>query len=281
MGKRAYSNDTLKFIVIAVGLMLAVHFLTDRISAVLAPPPADAPKKEEAVSYGLYGPPEKPRVTVLRNTKTIDVSKPFGMNLPEEALIYAKPPEKEPEKPPVLLAEPQEPPPAPIKNPPKKIHKGPRAKLAVIIDDMGLTANRDKAVVAMPGPLTLAYLPYAPGVAGQARNAKAAGHELLIHTPMEPMNGRINPGPIALMTDMDEAEFRRVLREDVLPSFEGYVGINNHMGSRLTQDPKAMQWLMEELKAKDLVFVDSITIQSSRAAAVAAHNGVPFARRDV
>ena len=64
-------------------------------------------------------------------------------------------------------------------------------------------------------------------------------------------------------------------------SFEGYVGINNHMGSKLTQNAEIMQWVMEELKPRDLIFVDSKTIPTSVAWEKAALSGLRYAERDV
>ena len=64
-----------------------------------------------------------------------------------------------------------------------------------------------------PAPLTLAFLPYAPKLDEDAKLSLEKGHELIIHTPMEPMNGKMNPGPIALMNDMNETQLNAVLDE--------------------------------------------------------------------
>ncbi|MCD8497317.1 MAG: divergent polysaccharide deacetylase family protein [Alphaproteobacteria bacterium] len=261
------SPEKLKFAVIAIAMMIIVHFILDRlgwmgpVSTPPLPPSLETPVQEEHS----HNASEVPRVVVLRNVKTVELSQPKG-------LVETTPQIKEAKT--VVTA-------AALPKAVKTLHKGPRAKVVIIIDDMGMTAGRDQAVLDLPGKLTLAYLPYAPGVAAQAKKAKARGHELLIHTPMEPMNGRLDMGPIALRNNMGEKEFREELRTKILPSFEGYIGINNHMGSRLTQNPKAMGWLMEELKKRDLAFVDSVTIPSSIAADVAQDYEVPFAVRDV
>lgn len=257
MGKWNFSKEATKFLAIAISMILALSIMTSgfgvREDAPIVPPVV---KKVE----------DAPRVVVLRDTKTIDLTEPLGMSLPYEEPL--------PEEPVVRKAKPRLPKAV-------KTYSGKTGRVVIIIDDMGMTKGRDAAVVAMPGPLTLAYLPYAPGVREEARRAKAAGHELLVHTPMEPMDGHLDMGPIALRGGMGEEAFKEVLETKVLTAFEGYIGINNHMGSRLTQDPEAMEWVMEVLKAKGLIFVDSVTINSSIAAATAQSFKIPFAERDV
>lgn len=156
----------------------------------------------------------------------------------------------------------------------------PRGKgvIALIIDDMGVD-RRSKDIVALEPPLTLAYLPYANNLKEQTRQARARGHELMIHVPMEPM-GNDDPGPNVLTTTMSDEEFMAALN-GAFESFDGYVGINNHMGSKLTQNVRAMKMVMQELKDHNLLFIDSKTTPSSVAARVAAGFGVTYGSRDI
>ena len=73
------------------------------------------------------------------------------------------------------------------------------------------------------------------------------GHELMIHVPMEPKNSRLDPGPDVLRTDMNVHTLKAKL-DDILGRFPGYVGINNHMGSRFTTDSHAITVVITELK---------------------------------
>ncbi len=155
-----------------------------------------------------------------------------------------------------------------------------RALVTVIIDDVGIDRRRSKQIMALPGPLTLSLLPYARDVAIQSETGRKAGHELMVHMPMEPVNEKLDPGPIALLSGKPVSEWREML-DLGLSSFPGYVGLNNHMGSRLTQDRKAMNWLMAELKDRGLLFIDSYTISGAIAGDVAARHGVPTLTRDV
>lgn len=186
----------------------------------------------------------------------------------ERIVVPERPSEKMIEKPVVVKPE------------PVVRRAGAPAQIIVIIDDMGMDRRRSKAIAELPGPLTLAYLPYAPDLPEETSTAKARGHELIIHMPMEPMDAHTNPGPIALKTGMSNAEMDIMLAK-AFASFDGYVGINNHMGSKLTQDERAMRHVMAALKARDLLFVDSKTIGSSVASRMAAEAGLRYADRDV
>lgn len=159
---------------------------------------------------------------------------------------------------------------------PTPIAKG---TVVIIIDDMGLSAH-SREVEDLPGPLTLSYLPYAQGLPARTAYAKKHGHELMVHMPMEPENSAIDGGPTLLKGDQSEEKFHELLRYN-LEQFSGYVGVNNHMGSKLTQNRKAMKIVMEELHRRGLFFIDSKTIGSSIAAEVASEMGLRYAERDI
>lgn len=154
-----------------------------------------------------------------------------------------------------------------------------RPRIVVVIDDMGIDRPRTARVVALPGPLTLAWLPYARDLPSQTAKARAAGHELIVHMPMEP-TGKEDPGPGALLTRLDEPALRQRL-DSGLSAFQGFVGINNHMGSRFTADQQGMAVVMAELAARGLMFLDSRTTADSKAAPLSAHYQVPMVARDV
>lgn len=158
---------------------------------------------------------------------------------------------------------------------------GPKGtgKVVIIIDDMGVD-RRSAEVIAIKEPLTLAFLPYARNLQAQTLKAKSNGHELMIHVPMQPESRTENPGPDVLTTDMTEEQVDAVL-EKAFNSFSGYVGINNHMGSRMTADGQRMAWVMEELQKRKLFFVDSMTSAKSMGWRKAQEYGLAYAKRDV
>lgn len=151
--------------------------------------------------------------------------------------------------------------------------------VAVVIDDMGLDRKRSARTVKLPGPLTLSWLPYADDLPAQTAAAKAAGHELMLHLPMEP-SIRVNPGPDALLTSLDAAENLRRL-DRALGRFNGFVGVNNHMGSRFTADRAAMRPIIAEINRRGYLWYDSRTAPASVGMALAAEIGAPWAGRDV
>ena len=105
-----------------------------------------------------------------------------------------------------------------------------RPLVAIVIDDVGIDRPHSMRAWELSGPLTLSFLPYAKGLREQAAAAHARGQELMLHLPMEPM-GRADPGPGALLVSMGDAELKQRVTT-ALDSFDGYVGVNNHMGSR-------------------------------------------------
>jgi hypothetical protein len=154
-----------------------------------------------------------------------------------------------------------------------------RPAVAVVIDDLGLNRRGTAALNRLRAPLTLAFMPYATDLDRQTQAARAAGHELLVHVPMEPRSEDW-PGPNALTTQLGPTELISRLRGS-LRSFRGFVGINNHMGSRLTADSVSMDIVMAELHQRELLFLDSRTTSDSVAAREAERMRVPFAKRDV
>ncbi|MEZ5892288.1 MAG: divergent polysaccharide deacetylase family protein [Parvularculaceae bacterium] len=155
----------------------------------------------------------------------------------------------------------------------------PRPKIMIIIDDMGVDRKSSERAMTLPGPLTFSFLPYAKGVADQAERAKAAGGEIMLHLPMEP-NGTEDPGPYALRSGMTGAAFIGALDWN-LTRFDGFVGVNNHMGSKLSADPAAMMTILAYLDHKGVFYLDSVTTPNTAARKAAAEVGVKVYARDV
>lgn len=153
--------------------------------------------------------------------------------------------------------------------------------IAIIIDDVGYRLAEGTRAVRLPGPVAVAVLPHTAHGAALAREADAAGKEVLLHLPMQAISADEEPGPGALELDQTRSEFAAVLAAD-LAAVPFVRGVNNHMGSLLTRHPGHMRWLMEELKARPpLFFIDSYTSAQSVGLLIAKEEGVPAMRRDV
>jgi polysaccharide deacetylase 2 family uncharacterized protein YibQ len=162
---------------------------------------------------------------------------------------------------------------------PRTAHPG--RPVAVIIDDIGFDLRIVEELAGIPVPIAFAVLPRTPHAVEAARLLHAAGKEILLHLPMEPRSypGE-SPGAGALMAGMDAGEIRRRIHED-LAAVPFVSGVNNHMGSRFMEDEVLLAIVMEELKKRDLFFVDSRTSADSRGRESAGRAGVRFAARDI
>lgn len=156
----------------------------------------------------------------------------------------------------------------------------PRAQVAIIIDDLGFVQEATEAFWELEIPLTFAVLPWGRYSKTHACEARKRNQEVILHLPLEPLDPQTDPGPGVLRTDFSPEQIRQQLRAN-LAAVPGIIGVNNHMGSKGTQDRPLMQLLMAELKQAGLFFIDSLTIHTSVAATVAHEHGVPTAVRDV
>lgn len=156
-----------------------------------------------------------------------------------------------------------------------------KPRIAIVIDDMGWELPIARELLALDHPLSFAVLPQAPYQLQIAEAALQHRRDLLLHLPMEPHGyPQVNPGPNALLSHMNSAEMAKLVRT-ALQALPQVVGVNNHMGSRLTENAKAMRVVMRELKRYDLFFLDSRTSSGSQAHQIAREMGIPTARRHI
>ena len=151
--------------------------------------------------------------------------------------------------------------------------------LAVVIDDAGYSLQELQAFLEIPGPLTVAVLPNLPHSTEAARRVHAAGKDLILHCPMEPIGGE-NPGPGALYTWQTPAQVESLLAAD-FATVPRAIGMNNHMGSRATSDPALMTTVIAYLAQHDLFYLDSRTTADTVGPLIAEKLRVPSLQRDV
>ena len=158
----------------------------------------------------------------------------------------------------------------------------PAAQLALVIDDLGYDRRRGLEAINLPGPLTVAVMPHTPNATFLANAAHNAGHEIILHQPMQGSDYQARKtSPKGILTlDMGPADIRFALRQS-LTSVPHVIGINNHTGSTLTQTRSHMYWLMQQVASTDLYYLDSRTTTQTVAGEAAQAWGVPFVSRDV
>ena len=156
-----------------------------------------------------------------------------------------------------------------------------RPRVAVVVSELGLSsAATNAAIQNLPAAVTLAFSPYADSLDHWIGLARAAGHEVLLNLPMEPINFPVNdPGPRALLTSLSAQQNLERL-DWVLGRVNGYVGVSNHMGSRFTTMPEALKPVLTAINERGLMFVDSRASTRSVAAKVASDIGLPRAIND-
>jgi hypothetical protein len=154
----------------------------------------------------------------------------------------------------------------------------PRPRIAIVIADLGQSAAATEAAIQnLPGSVTLAFNPYGQRLDYWVARARAAGHEVLALTPMEPVNYPANdPGPQTLLTTLTTAENRDRLNWS-LSRFTGYVGVLSLAGSRYTTALESIRPTLEEINGRGLLFVDSRSSLRSSAFRIAGEIGLPRA----
>lgn len=155
-----------------------------------------------------------------------------------------------------------------------------RPRVAIIFDDAGYGIRGAREVEAIGRPVTISILPHLPYSTLIAEEAPARGIQVILHLPLEPDDETIRLGEGGVRVAMSDQEIRQTIAAD-LTTVPTAVGANNHMGSLGTSDPRVMRAVMEEMKARHLFFVDSVTSPHSVAAQIARETGVPTAARAV
>ncbi len=153
-------------------------------------------------------------------------------------------------------------------------------QIAIVIDDLGMDVKQARNILSLPAKITFSVMPGLAQSKNVAELAEQNSHEVLIHVPMEYRGKNGKPAPGILRSNMTPMEFMNTVSSDV-ESVPGAVGINNHEGSALTENKEAMKFLMADLKARNLMFLDSLTSAKSVAYATAKEFGLRSGKRDV
>lgn len=165
--------------------------------------------------------------------------------------------------------------------PPEKAPAPARARIAIVIDDLGNDREALERIARWPFAVGGAVLPGLAGSADAARRLAASGKEVLLHLPMEPDGyPAVQPGPGVILRSDDDEKIAHTLIDD-LATVPGAVGVNNHMGSAATADPRVMRAVVRVLAERGLFLLDSRTSEATVARRVADEAALPAVSRRV
>lgn len=169
----------------------------------------------------------------------------------------------------------------PRATPKKRQPAAGEGSIALVIDDMGATLQELTALTALGVPITFAVIPQLPHAREVAAAAHERGYEVMLHLPMEPKGypqRRLEQG--GLLLSLSDPEIERQVRRS-LEQVPHAVGVNNHMGSRFTEDQAKMLPVLQILKERRLYFLDSKTTPLSVGYSLARELGVKSVSRNV
>ncbi len=154
-----------------------------------------------------------------------------------------------------------------------------RARIALIIDDIGRCRSIARCFLKLPVDLTFAVLPHLAHSERLAHEIHGHERELLLHQPMEPFDPRRSPGPGAVYVGDSRDRIDNVVASNI-HSVPHAIGVNNHMGSRFTSSRPAILPALQTIKRMGLFFVDSMTSHRSCAYRTACRINMPAGRSD-
>lgn len=152
--------------------------------------------------------------------------------------------------------------------------------IALIIDDIGFSHSRLCNFLEIGAPLTFSILPRLDNSRPFAEEIHHAGHEIMLHQPMEPIDPNIDPGPGAIYVGDSAEKIIDVIGQNIFDTPYA-TGINNHMGSRFTSCGKEMEEALRPIKDQGLFFVDSLTTSHSQGYITARKMNISAAVRNI
>jgi uncharacterized protein len=157
----------------------------------------------------------------------------------------------------------------------------PRAKVCIIVDDLGHFGKGFPIYLGMNQPVTFSVLPYYDTAPKQASTAYDEGFEIMLHVPMEPKHNYYFKYPHIIGTELSDEELVSRIHK-VFKSVPHISGWNNHQGSKATADSKTMDTVMREISQirKGLYFIDSMTATKTEAFTMARNYGIRSASRN-
>lgn len=157
-----------------------------------------------------------------------------------------------------------------------------RPILSLVIDDLGYSFKYGRQAIELKGDHTYAVIPGTHYGKKLARLANLNKKEVILHLPLQAIDPSAASESNALHETMDEDQLARNLA-DMLAEMPVIKGVNNHMGSHLTQIDYFMRPIMDVIRTynPNLYFLDSRTSPNSIAYTEAVNSGLASIRRDI
>jgi len=158
----------------------------------------------------------------------------------------------------------------------------PGPRIAIVITGLGASnATAAEALNKLPATVTFALAPGGSSLERLAGKARSLGHELLLQVPMEPSESPDKEAaPRALLASLSpEQNIERL--HWLMSRFQGYVGVANRMGDRLTTSEAAFAPILREIGNRGLIYVDDGTSPKSLAGQIVATAGSGFAKANL
>ena len=154
-----------------------------------------------------------------------------------------------------------------------------KGRVAIVLDDWGYNSSDLALLFKIKYPITVSILPNLRHSERVAKDAKIRGYQTMLHLPLESRHNEI-PEQDTIYCAMNKDEIIKSLRLS-LKSVPGVSGVNNHQGSKATENARTMKIILTELKNDRLFFLDSLTTSKSVCSAVAQEIGLKYAKRDI
>lgn len=156
-----------------------------------------------------------------------------------------------------------------------------KAYIAIIIDDFGYNGEGTSEMLSLDVPFTAAVMPFLETSAQEAQKVHDANKDVIVHMAMDSHTGKKSwLGDRYITTDLTDEEVSEIIN-DALNELKWAVGINNHMGSKITEDSRIMKDILTLTNQKDLVFIDSMTTPDSVTSKISKEVGAKAFFRDV
>lgn len=230
---------------------------------------SEKPAQPEVKKTETSKPVKKNTETVNSNSKKTDSKNQAVPQNPAKPQLPAE--EIFPDNPPLILPELEPfPIPDPVGNP----------VITFVFDDGGHNLKQLQKILELPFPVSVAVLPKLAYSKECARRVRASGKQLLLHQPMETLGNNATPGEGAIMSNMSGQEARNVLLENI-SEIAPVAGINNHEGSKISENQFLMEAVLMELKKQNIFYLDSRTTSQTRAPQAALELGMEIFERDI